>query len=442
MVVGGTGQIGRALCASLIQDGSEVVVFSRNAAGAKAIVPGAAAYTSWDPETISEECAEQLSRAEAVVYLAGGSLFDGRRYTKLGIEHESQARVQATSVLVSALGRLDTRPTTLIAASSVGYYGYARRRDNPSTRQARRVPTGGDDPAKRLKRLRSPHETMASGRSLSERATCSRPRASHRRLHSSPAFRRLDWHWAPLDPLDSHQRRGGHHHPCSQSKRDRRSSRCCSSRCPNGTRVFAEPRATARPPCLDASPNLVCPDGAWEGHRHLGQGPTHCPRPSNGIRISLRLSEFGRGTLRPSGTGTHYSGDSVDDGSKYPRATVRSSTPDISLLGSQFHRLLASPGSILTGDGHQPVVTIQVSIREPALTASSPAFYRALDGPSGADRSGGCSYHDGPRPRCSGLANLAWSSGLGSGATPSRPSSDRWRSLAQRSTESVRQLRA
>ena len=82
VVVGGTGQIGRALCASLIQDGSEVVVFSRNAAGAKAIVPDAAAYTGWDPETISEECAEQLSGAEAVVYLAGGSLFDGRRYTK------------------------------------------------------------------------------------------------------------------------------------------------------------------------------------------------------------------------------------------------------------------------------------------------------------------------------------------------------------------------
>jgi len=131
VVVGATGQIGRPLCRELIAAGQEVVVFSRDPARAAQVVPDAAGYAAWSPDRLSAESAGHLGSADAVVYLAGGPLFDGRRHRRADVLAESQSRAGGLGQIVAALGRPGRRPGALIAASSVGYYGYAGRGDVP-----------------------------------------------------------------------------------------------------------------------------------------------------------------------------------------------------------------------------------------------------------------------------------------------------------------------
>jgi uncharacterized protein len=132
VVVGATGHIGRQLCRELTGTGHLVSVFSRDPAGARSLVPEAADYVEWSPDgPLTADCLGHLAAADAVVYLAGGPLFDGRRHRRADVEAESRARIGALGRLTAALGGLDRRPGTLVAASSVGYYGYAGRGDEP-----------------------------------------------------------------------------------------------------------------------------------------------------------------------------------------------------------------------------------------------------------------------------------------------------------------------
>jgi len=131
VVTGATGRIGRPLCRELMRAGHAVVAFSRDPARAQDLVTGAAGYVAWRPDSLPAECGAHLGSADAVVYLAGGPLFDGRRHRRDDVAAESQARERALGQLVTALGGLSRRPGALIAASSVGYYGYAGRGDAP-----------------------------------------------------------------------------------------------------------------------------------------------------------------------------------------------------------------------------------------------------------------------------------------------------------------------
>jgi uncharacterized protein len=132
VVVGATGHIGRPLCRELTGTGRGVSVFSRDPARARRLVPEAMAYLEWSPDgPLSAECLGHLAAADAVVYLAGGPLFDGRRHGRAEVEAESRARIGALGRLTAALGGLDRRPGTLVAASSVGYYGFAGHSDEP-----------------------------------------------------------------------------------------------------------------------------------------------------------------------------------------------------------------------------------------------------------------------------------------------------------------------
>ena len=149
VVVGATGQIGRPLCRELVRAGHAVTVFSRKPDRAAQLVPGAAGYVAWSPARLPDECTSHLGSADAVIYLAGGRLFDGNRHSKDEVMQESRARVSALGQLAAAIGGLDSRPGVLVTASSVGYYGYADRSDVPvdETCQAGRDWWGQDSAA-------------------------------------------------------------------------------------------------------------------------------------------------------------------------------------------------------------------------------------------------------------------------------------------------------
>lgn len=141
VVTGATGTIGRPLCRALIERGQSLVIFSREPARAKAAVPGAQRYVAWDAEVLSAECLDSLSTADTVIYLAGGPLFDGRRHSRADIEQEAASRIRGIDGLLAALSDAEHRPEAFIAASSVGYYGYAGRTNSEFTEAS---PQGDD----------------------------------------------------------------------------------------------------------------------------------------------------------------------------------------------------------------------------------------------------------------------------------------------------------
>jgi uncharacterized protein (TIGR01777 family) len=113
-VTGSTGMIGSALVPSLVADGHEVLRLTRSPSPG----PGAA---HWDPAggTIDSEA---LSKAGAVVHLAGRSIF-ALRWTA-GVKREIlSSRARGTRLLAETIAGLRGGPRVLVCASGINYYG-------------------------------------------------------------------------------------------------------------------------------------------------------------------------------------------------------------------------------------------------------------------------------------------------------------------------------
>lgn len=121
IVTGATGLIGKSLCREMMRRGYEVVVFSRDVALAKTTIPQAADYVTWQP-TDQGAWAYALDGAYAVIHLAGASIA-GQRWSESYKRMIRDSRVLGTRGLVSALGRVSTRPKVFVSGSAVGYYG-------------------------------------------------------------------------------------------------------------------------------------------------------------------------------------------------------------------------------------------------------------------------------------------------------------------------------
>ena len=116
IITGASGLIGSALVRSLTGDGHDAVRLVRRDARRSD-------EASWDPTARRLDPAV-LAGADAVVNLAGAGIGDRRwtdDYKKLVLD----SRIDATTTVVSTLtGLADTdRPSVLVNASAVGYYG-------------------------------------------------------------------------------------------------------------------------------------------------------------------------------------------------------------------------------------------------------------------------------------------------------------------------------
>ncbi len=122
VIAGGSGYIGRHLSASLRADGHEVVVLTRSPQAATAS-PGLRSV-QWDPNSPGGAWIGELSRADAVVNLAGASV-GGGRWTRRMMADIQSSRLIATSAIVEALKNVPTerRPRVLVNASGIDYYG-------------------------------------------------------------------------------------------------------------------------------------------------------------------------------------------------------------------------------------------------------------------------------------------------------------------------------
>lgn len=119
LVTGATGLVGTVLVSALARDGHTVCRLMRPDA-AKPAADAQGFDVPWNPAT--GELSGAAVGADAVVNLAGASIAGGRWSEKRKALLRS-SRVDTTRALVAALANMNAKPTVLISASAIGFYG-------------------------------------------------------------------------------------------------------------------------------------------------------------------------------------------------------------------------------------------------------------------------------------------------------------------------------
>ncbi|HSW06715.1 TIGR01777 family oxidoreductase [Aquabacterium sp.] len=116
LVAGGTGFVGSGLVRQLLRDGRRVIVLSRDALRARALL----GPQVWVVERLDDIPPD--TAIAAVVNLAGATVL-GAPWTPARRQLLIRSRVDTTAALITLMRRLAQRPAVFVAASAVGYYG-------------------------------------------------------------------------------------------------------------------------------------------------------------------------------------------------------------------------------------------------------------------------------------------------------------------------------
>jgi len=121
VVTGGTGFIGRPLCAALCQAGHQITLLTRRKDEAQRSCGSSVTAVEWNGRDVGvwEHC---LDGTDAVINLAGAPIAEGR-WTDDRKQLLTESRVLTTRLLVEAMSRRTSKPRTLVSASGIGYYG-------------------------------------------------------------------------------------------------------------------------------------------------------------------------------------------------------------------------------------------------------------------------------------------------------------------------------
>ncbi len=145
LVTGSTGLIGTALTAQLGSDGHQVTRLVRPGSGRGG--PNGSGPSSdgrpihppvtWDPVlgTVDADALEAAGPVDAVVHLAGAGVGD-KRWTADRKQLILSSRTASTALIAETVLRLDPRPSVLVNASAIGYYG--NRGDEELTEESTR----------------------------------------------------------------------------------------------------------------------------------------------------------------------------------------------------------------------------------------------------------------------------------------------------------------
>lgn len=121
-ITGGSGLIGRSLARSLLESGHRPVILSRRAEAVRRD-PAMWAYhiVEGDP-TAPGRWQEEVDGCDAVVNLAGHSVF-AERWNREVRTKIRESRVRSAEQVAAAIQRSVTRPRVLVQGSAIGYYG-------------------------------------------------------------------------------------------------------------------------------------------------------------------------------------------------------------------------------------------------------------------------------------------------------------------------------
>ncbi|HSA85769.1 MAG TPA: TIGR01777 family oxidoreductase [Nitrospira sp.] len=121
IVAGGTGFIGQALCRTLSYEGHRVSVLTRNPKRPLHHEGRSVNQVLWNGRDTGP-WEQALEGVDAVINLAGAPIADAR-WTDARKQLLTDSRVLSTRLLVRAMSRWSSKPTTFISASGIGYYG-------------------------------------------------------------------------------------------------------------------------------------------------------------------------------------------------------------------------------------------------------------------------------------------------------------------------------
>lgn len=138
IITGGTGFVGRKLSASLLADGHEVIVLSRDP-GAKPLLPGVKGE-KWDGQTAAG-WGRLADGADAIINLAGESIAGGKTIPSAWSKEQKarieNSRLNAGTAVVEAVGAASVKPGVVFQMSGIDYYPYgdkpAAETDAPGT---------------------------------------------------------------------------------------------------------------------------------------------------------------------------------------------------------------------------------------------------------------------------------------------------------------------
>jgi uncharacterized protein (TIGR01777 family) len=114
VVTGSGGLIGRSLVKTLVGDGHDVTRLVRR-------TPRAPDEVEWDPAGGKIDAAG-LEGVDAAIHLAAAGIGD-RRWTDAYKQEILDSRVNGTNLLASTLAELDPKPSVMVSASAIGWYG-------------------------------------------------------------------------------------------------------------------------------------------------------------------------------------------------------------------------------------------------------------------------------------------------------------------------------
>jgi uncharacterized protein (TIGR01777 family) len=116
IVTGGTGFIGQALVPFLLQQGQRVTVLTRQAERLNRDSGPALDYIN------SLDAIDDEDGIDVIVNLAGEPIA-GKRWSNSQKDKLIQSRVQTTGNVITLIHRLHRKPSCLVSASAVGFYG-------------------------------------------------------------------------------------------------------------------------------------------------------------------------------------------------------------------------------------------------------------------------------------------------------------------------------
>jgi len=119
IVGGGSGLIGSALIKELALQKHSVVLLSRNPDRVR--IAGSIQVVRWDSSTVGD-WVDIFDGADAVINLTGEPIA-GRRWTSAQKHKILSSRNDSTRAIVSAIEQAKRKPSVLMNASAVGYYG-------------------------------------------------------------------------------------------------------------------------------------------------------------------------------------------------------------------------------------------------------------------------------------------------------------------------------
>lgn len=124
-VTGATGFVGSRLVERLHANGHQIIVLTRRPSSAQKVFPNSAfprveivAYTP----TASGEWQDAIAGCDGVVNLAGEPISEGR-WTPQRKQEILNSRKLGTQQIVKAIAQANPKPSVLVNASAIGYYG-------------------------------------------------------------------------------------------------------------------------------------------------------------------------------------------------------------------------------------------------------------------------------------------------------------------------------